>query len=208
MEPGKGTVGITPIFCVGGTASDSFTAATCASAGGVALSPGLVNIAGNGVQTLNFILPKESNRVAVTFAVNLSQGGSGSAGFNYIDLDFYEAPEPSTFLLLGSALAGLFAAKFGKAKPQPSFVKRSVMLGLLALVSVPLVAQYGARNPASCASRRGTSARRTIGRASAIKYFTCDNEYVQDWAYRQQNCTLVRRRGKPRSAPNGGSTSQ
>ena len=114
MEPGHG--GNHSIFCVGGTAGDSFTAATCTSAGGVALSPGLVNIGGTAFWTLNFILPKESNRVAVTFAVNLSQGSSGSAGFNYMDLDFYEAPEPSTFLLLGSALASLAAVKFGKAK--------------------------------------------------------------------------------------------
>jgi PEP-CTERM motif len=111
-----GTVGITPIFCLGGTATGTFTATTCTGAGGIAVSPGLTNIAGNGVQTLNFILPTLSNRVAVSFAVNLVPGTSGTAGFNYMDLDFSEAPEPSTLILLGSALAALAAAKLGKAK--------------------------------------------------------------------------------------------
>ena len=64
-------------------------------------------------------------------------------------------------------------------------MKRSVMLGLLALGSVPLVAQYGARNPASCASRK-EPARGGPSAAQAIKYFTCDNEYACDWAYRHE----------------------
>ena len=114
-----GTVGITPIFCLGGTvtaAGAPITAVSCASAGGTAISHGLVNIAGNGTQTLNFFLPAESNRVAVDFSVNLTAGSSGAAGFNYIDINFDEAPEPSTFILLGSALAGLVAAKYGKSR--------------------------------------------------------------------------------------------
>lgn len=114
-----GTVGITPIFCLGGTfvptASAQFTAAACSSAGGTPISPGLVNIAGNGIQTLNFVLPMESNRVAVDFSVNLTPGTT-AAGFNYVDLNFDEAPEPSTFLLLGSALTGLCALRMRKAE--------------------------------------------------------------------------------------------
>jgi len=110
-----GSVGITPIFCLGGTASDTFTAASCTGSGGTAVSPGLTNIAGNGTQTLNFLFPQEAGSVAVTFAVNLTAGSSGTAGFDYIDLNFDEvAPEPSTLILLGSALVGLIGVKFAK----------------------------------------------------------------------------------------------
>jgi hypothetical protein len=107
---GGGTVGITPIFCMGGTViatSAPMTAADCTSAGGVAYSPGLTNIVGNGTQTLNFFLPQISTRVAIGFEVDLT-AGTTSAGFSYLDMSFGETtPEPSTFLLLGSALAGL-----------------------------------------------------------------------------------------------------
>ena len=59
------------------------------------------------------------------------------------------------------------------------------MVGLLVLGSVPLVAQYGARNPVTCPSRK-EPARGGPSAAQAIKYFTCDNEYIQDWAYRHE----------------------
>ena len=64
-------------------------------------------------------------------------------------------------------------------------MKRYVMAGLLALCSVPLVAQYGARNPTTCPSRK-EPARGGPSAAQAIKYFTCDNEYIQDWTYRHE----------------------
>jgi hypothetical protein len=66
-------------------------------------------------------------------------------------------------------------------------MKRRVMLGLLALSSVPLPAQkgYGARNPVTCPSRK-EPARGGPSAAQAIKYFTCDNEYIQDWSYRHE----------------------
>jgi hypothetical protein len=112
-----GTVGITPIFCLGGTATDSFTAASCTSSGGTPYSPGLTSIVGNGTQTLNFLLPSVSNRVAVSFAVNLTAGSAGTAGFNYMDLSFDEAaPEPSTFFLFGAALAVFVGVRAWRAR--------------------------------------------------------------------------------------------
>jgi hypothetical protein len=66
------------------------------------------------------------------------------------------------------------------------------MLGLAALTTVASLpaqtatsANYGVRPPATCASRKDPS-RGAPSAAQALKYFICDNEYVQDWSYRRE----------------------
>ena len=58
-------------------------------------------------------------------------------------------------------------------------------LATLVAAQTPAPANYGARNPATCASRK-EPARGAPSAAQALKYFICDNEYVQDWAYRHE----------------------
>jgi hypothetical protein len=66
------------------------------------------------------------------------------------------------------------------------------MLGSLALAAVAVIpaqtgmaTKYGARSPATCSSRK-EPARGALSAAQAVKYFICDNEYLQDWAYRHE----------------------
>lgn len=77
----------------------------------------------------------------------------------------------------------------GAEKPD---VKEILVLGLMSLAAVAVVpaqtgmaVKYGARSPAICPSRQ-EPARGAPSAAQALKYFICDNEYLQDWAYRHE----------------------
>ncbi len=108
------SISVTITACVGATSAPTASFTTCAATGGtleastqtITNSSTTASITGN----LNFFLPllasPSSGVIAVNDAITIVSNSNAPASFTGFQEDF-ESPEPSTFIMLGSALAGL-----------------------------------------------------------------------------------------------------
>lgn len=101
-----GTSGSLQLFvCQGGTQTGVFTAGSCAGGGTLVSSPVFTLSTGTSNQFM-FGLSANQTYVDVTTVITLTGAGSKFAGFDTFSEEFV-APEPATFVLLGTALASI-----------------------------------------------------------------------------------------------------
>lgn len=112
--PNRGTITGTVDLCLGGTWSSGGTGSVCSGT----------------IQTITLITGTDTYAVALTpgnwttigiqnsfiLKPGAALGTEGSTYLTSFDESFSETPEPSTFVLLGSALAGIAALRFRKRK--------------------------------------------------------------------------------------------
>jgi PEP-CTERM motif-containing protein len=110
-------------ICEGTAANSQITSAgACTTAGGTAFDQMTLSFTNLTPQTLNVPLTGPQSALDITTEIDLSTTGTNRAGFDAFSERFNESPtvpEPSTFVLLGSALAGIaFLRRRRTAKSQ------------------------------------------------------------------------------------------
>ncbi len=106
------SVTVTIGVCVGASSAPVAAFTTCTALGGTyeSSSTTITNTTATNITggTLNFYLalPSTTSVLAVDNTISLVSNTNGAASFTGFQEDF-ETPEPSTFIMLGSALAGL-----------------------------------------------------------------------------------------------------
>jgi hypothetical protein len=101
--------------CLGGTVTGIVTGAgSCTS--GTFFATAMTLVTGNS-QAFLITLPSAQSRIDFTSAIVLAGAGNNYVGFDSIGFSFQEAaPEPSTFVMLGSALIGLGVLGYRRRK--------------------------------------------------------------------------------------------
>jgi hypothetical protein len=103
----EASIKVTILACVGTTTAPAATFTTCPNGTAETITDTITNTSTTAALTgtLNFFLgiPAGSSVVSVDDTIVLNSNFNGAASFTGFDQDF-ESPEPSTFILLGSAL--------------------------------------------------------------------------------------------------------
>jgi len=118
---GAGGAGVVTVsVCSGSSLTATFsTSAACTGAGGTGFQQLTLNLANTtALQALAVSFATPVTNLAINVNLNLTGGGGFlTSSIGSLSLDFAEAPEPATFGLMGSALAGLaFAANRRRRK--------------------------------------------------------------------------------------------
>ncbi len=100
---GGGGILLTIDLCLGGTWSSGGTGGTCSS------GAGNIQLVASNSSTLDWDvkLSQPATTIGIQVGFVLDAPGSGATWVTALDEGFGEAPEPSTFVLLGTALAGI-----------------------------------------------------------------------------------------------------
>jgi hypothetical protein len=109
------SIEVTILACVGTTTAPAATFTACTTGTAETITLTASNATGTAITgaTENFILtlPTATSVISVDDTIKLTSNNNGAASFTGFDEDF-ESPEPSTFVLLGTALAAVGLLRF------------------------------------------------------------------------------------------------